>query len=87
MSESEPAALLKRYKKVVEVSHNLSSMLDLESLLKSIMEVAVDLADAEEASVLLYDQHTHRLYFETATNADSSPLLQKIFVPESSIAG
>lgn len=87
MSESESAALLKRYKKVVEVSHNLSSMLDLESLLKSIMEVAVDLADAEEASVLLYDQHTHRLYFETATNADSSPLLQKIFVPESSIAG
>jgi signal transduction histidine kinase len=87
MSDATPSRLLKLYQRVVEVSHNLASTLDLKSLLENIMEVAVDLADAEEASVLLYDQHTHRLYFETATNADSSPLLQKLFIPEESIAG
>jgi signal transduction histidine kinase len=62
-------------------------MLELEPLLKNIMDVAIDLVEAEEASILFYDQHFHRLYFETATNADSSPLLQKLFIPEESIAG
>src|SRR5512146_987011 len=87
MSEATPSRLLKRYQRVTEVSHNLASTLDLKSLLENIMDVAIDLVEAEEASVLLYDQHTHRLYFETATNADSSPVLQKLFIPEESIAG
>lgn len=87
MSDSTRTRLLKMYQRLVEVSHNLASTLDLESLLNNIMDVAVDLVGAEEASVLLYDQNTHRLYFETATNVDSSPLLQKLFVPEESIAG
>ncbi len=53
--------LLKRYLRVIDVSHNLASNLDLDSLLNNIMDVAVDLADAEQASIILYDQHTHRL--------------------------
>jgi signal transduction histidine kinase len=87
MNDTSPNHLLKQYQRVIEVSHNLASTLDLEALLKNIMDVAVDLVDAEEASVLLYDQHTHRLYFETATNLESSPMLQKLFIPEESIAG
>lgn len=87
MSDSSRNRLLKLYQRLVEVSHNLASTLDLAALLNNIMEVAVDLVGAEEASVLLYDQNTHQLYFETATNLDSSPLLQKLLVPEESIAG
>src|SRR5512138_302663 len=87
MSDASPSHLLKLYQRVVEVSHNLASTLDLKSLLENIMDVAVDLVEAEEASILLYDQHTHRLYFENATNADSSPLLHKLVIPEESIAG
>ena len=79
--------LLLQYQRLVEVSQNLTSTLELDRLLHNIMEVAVDLVEAEEASILLYDQHTHRLYFETATNMESSPSLQKLFVPEESIAG
>ena len=33
MSESEPSALLERYQKLVELSRDLTSMLDLGSLL------------------------------------------------------
>lgn len=87
MSDATASRLLKLYQRFVEVSHNLASTLDLEALLRNIMDVAVDLLDAEEASVLLYDQHTHRLYFESATNVSSLPLLQKLTVPEESIAG
>ncbi len=87
MKDASTSHLLKQYQRVVQVSHNLTSNLDLESLLKSIMDVAVDLVDAEEASIILHDPHTHRLYFETATNVESSPMLQKLFIPEESIAG
>lgn len=87
MSAISSNRLLKQYQRFVEVSHNLASTLDLEKLLHNIMDVAVDLVEAEEASILLYDQHTHRLSFETATNADSSPQLQNMTVPEESIAG
>jgi signal transduction histidine kinase len=87
MKRAASSNLLKLYKRVIQVSSDLASNLDLESLLKNIMAVAVDLVGAEEASIILYDQHTHRLYFETATNVESSPLLQKIIIPEESIAG
>ncbi len=87
MNQTPPARLLKQYQRLVEVSHSLASTLDLNALLTQIMDVAIDLVDAEEASILLYDQHAHRLYFETASNVKSSPLLQKLFVPEESIAG
>lgn len=87
MSPTTPTRLLEQYQRLVEVSHSLASTLDLSALLNQIMEVAIDLVDAEEASILLYDQHAHRLYFETASNVESSPLLQKLFVPEESIAG
>src|SRR5512133_2621222 len=86
-SDPSPSHLLHLYQRLVEASQNLASMLDLDALLNSLMNVAADLVDAEEASILLYDQHAHRLYFETTTNAARSPLLQKLFVPEESIAG
>jgi signal transduction histidine kinase len=76
-----------RYRRLVEVSHNLTSTLELSPLLTNIVEVAADLLEAEVGSILLYDQNARRLYFETATNVESSPLLQKLYVPEESIAG
>lgn len=87
MNQTSPAQLLIQYQRLIEVSHSLASTLDLNALLNQIMEVAIELVEAEEASILLYDQHAHRLYFETASNVKSSPLLQKLFVPEESIAG
>lgn len=56
-------------------------------LLARIMGAAVDLANAEQASILLYDQHAQKLYFEAATNKKALPLLQKTPVPLESIAG
>jgi signal transduction histidine kinase len=87
MKQTSPSRLLKYYKRFVDVSQSLASTLELGPLLKNIMEAGVELVEAEEASILLYDQHTHRLYFEAATNSDKSPELQTMFVPEESIAG
>jgi signal transduction histidine kinase len=87
MKSTSPNRLLKQYKRFVDVSQNLASTLELGPLLDNIMEVSVELVNGEEASILLYDQHSRRLYFEAATNSDKSPELQNLFVPEESIAG
>lgn len=87
MSIPSPERLLRQYQRLVELSLNLASTLELNTLLKNIMDVAVELVEAEEASILLYDQLSRRLYFETATNMDRSPSLQRLSVPEESIAG
>ncbi len=62
-------------------------MLDLDTLLQSIMEVAIQLTDTEAASVLLLDKKTGELYFEAATG-DRGSEIERIPVPlEGSIAG
>ncbi len=79
--------LLKRYQRLAEVMHNLASTLEIAPLLKNIMEVAVDLVEAEEASILLYDHRQHRLSFQSTTNEVALPGLKDMIVPEESIAG
>ena len=71
MSESEPAALLERYQKLIELSRDLTSMLDLSSLLDHIVGAAANLCHAEAASILLYDEIHQQLYFQAATNLDA----------------
>ncbi len=79
--------MIKQYQRLVEVMHNLASVLDLDQLLRNIMDVAVDLSEAAEASILLYDHNARKLYFESTTNSDQLEILRNIAVPEESIAG
>ena len=79
--------LLERYLRLIELSQDLTSTLDLDVLLHRIVRAAADLSDAEQASILLYDQSKRELYFEAATNLER-PVLQGLSVPlEGSIAG
>lgn len=79
--------LLERYQRLIELSRDLASTLDLNELLKRIVQAAKDLSGASEASILLYDQINPKLRFEAATNLDE-PLMRGITVPvEASIAG
>ena len=72
---------------ILEVSRSLSSTLDLETLLRLIIEVATEATDTEVASLLLLDEETGELHFEAATSANRAEL-KKIPVPlEGSIAG
>jgi signal transduction histidine kinase len=77
---------LERYQRLIELSRNLSSTLDLNQLLVRILEAAADLCEGQEASILLYDQLKNELHFEAATNL-SDPLLRGFSVPMQSIAG
>jgi signal transduction histidine kinase len=87
MSETDSQHLLDRYQRLIELSQDLASTLDLDVLLRRIVHAAADLSDAEQASILLYDQSKQELYFEATTNLEQ-PVLQGLSVPlEGSIAG
>lgn len=86
ISESQ-ASLIERYQKVMEISRDLASTLDLDVLLRRIVAAAAELCHAEQASILLYDQTKQELHFEASTNL-KAPQIRGIIVPvASSIAG
>ena len=79
--------MIERYQKVMEISRDLASTLDLDVLLRRIVAAAAELCHAEQASILLYDQNKQELYFEASTNLNQ-PQIRGLIVPvESSIAG
>jgi signal transduction histidine kinase len=87
VAEDRRAELLERYQRLSNISRDLASTLDLESLLNRIVQAAADLCHAEAASILLYDSVKNEIYFDAATNL-SEPMMRGLVVPvEGSIAG
>jgi signal transduction histidine kinase len=85
MNDIPQRTLLERYQWLIEISRDLASTLDLDILLNRIVNAAADLSNAEEASILLYDETEGELFFQAATN---EPLMRGLKVPVgSSIAG
>ncbi|MEW5871124.1 MAG: ATP-binding protein [Chloroflexota bacterium] len=87
MFETMQIPIVERYQRVLEISRDLASTLNLDTLLGRIVKAAADLCDSQAASILLYDSSKNRLYFEAATNLEE-PMRRGIEVPvENSIAG
>ena len=71
-----------------EISAVLNSTLKVKPLLNLIMDAAVEIVDAEAASVLLWDHKTNDLRFAaTTTGASGAALIGKPVPLEGSIAG
>ncbi len=87
MTEPQLNTLLDRYQRLIELSRDLASTLDLEALLDRIVQAAADLSSAEAASILLYDGANNQLYFQATTNL-ATPIMRGLIVPvDTSIAG
>lgn len=79
--------LLSRYERIFEITRQLNSTLDQQSLLRQIVRAASELTDSEDASLLLIEPASGVLYFEMALNIPSQDL-ERISVPlDGSIAG
>ena len=75
------------YLRLIDITRDLASTLDLNELLHRIVVAAAEITDAEAGSILLYDGTARRLYFQVATNIDE-PTMRGLIVPlEGSIAG
>lgn len=80
--------LLHRYQHLMEISRDLVSTFDLDTLLAHIVAVAVDLSGSEAASILLVDEANQQLYFQAASNMADLPMIRGMVVPsEGSLAG
>jgi signal transduction histidine kinase len=78
---------VERYRRVIDVSLDLASTLDLNELLKRINRLAVELTNAEASSILLYDERKNQLYFAVADKPEIEAALSSVIVPSESIAG
>ena len=76
-----------RYQRLIEISRDLASTLDLDGLLRRIAANAVELSKAETASILLYDEKNDQLYFQVVTDPENESIMRGIVVPGESIAG
>ena len=86
MAEIKTQAL-DSYLRLIEISRDLASTLDLDTLLDDIVRAAADITQAEAASIMLYDDTARQLYFQVATNIDE-PTMRGLIVPlEKSFAG
>lgn len=76
-----------RYERLMAISRQLNSTLDLGALLTRILAAATELTETEEASLLLLDPTTGELRFEAASNMTRAEM-EAIPVPMgSSLAG
>jgi signal transduction histidine kinase len=79
--------LMARYDRLMEISRQLNSTLDLGVLFNRILSAATELTDTEEASILLLDPATGELRFEAASNLTRAEM-EAIPVPmDRSLAG
>lgn len=79
--------LLRRYARLVEVTTDLASRLDLEGLLQHIVDAAKELTECEAASLLMYDAQSQQLYFEAATNELAAGVGKQTVPTDGSLAG
>lgn len=87
MNNKDQASLLERFQRLMEITQDLASTLDLNTLLARIVNAAADLCRAQAASILLYDPVKNELYFDAATNFEE-PWMKGLVVPaDSSLAG
>jgi K+-sensing histidine kinase KdpD len=78
---------LDSYLRLIEISRDLASTLDLDTLLNDIIRASVEITHSEAASILLYDDTARQLYFQVTTNLDE-PTMRGFVVPlDKSIAG
>ncbi len=80
-------ATTQRLEHLLEISRNLTSTLDLPQLLQMIVDVAIELTQSEEVSILLHDPSTGELLFKAGPVYQRDPSIQVSVPLDSSVAG
>lgn len=79
--------MLMRMERLMELSRNLASTLDLSRLLREIIQAGRELTETEACSIMLADPQSGELRFEATTNLEASALEGVIVPIDGSIAG
>ncbi|MEM6529744.1 MAG: GAF domain-containing sensor histidine kinase, partial [Chloroflexota bacterium] len=73
--------------RLMDVSAQINSTVQLDTLLATLMDTAADITNCEAASVLLWNQNTRELFFAATTSDSPVELIGKPVPLEGSIAG
>ena len=79
--------LLESYQRLIEISRDLASTLELDRLLRRITQAATDITGAGAASIILYDETAGQLRFQVATNIGPGEFRGLVIPLDGSIAG
>lgn len=79
--------LLQRYDRLLELTSEFVSTLELKTLLQLVVDAAKELTDSAAAALLLYNPQRNQLYFEAATEQLHSDDTLIAIPMENSIAG
>jgi len=74
-------------KRLLELSRNIASMVDLSSILNKITTITCELTNSQEASILLYDRTSSDLRFQAVADHKRQKLLKTSVPLEASVAG
>lgn len=79
--------LMARYERLMEISRQLNSTFDLQTLLNRIIRASTELCQTEQASILLIDPNTGELRFEASSNFTPGAMASMTVPMEGSLAG
>jgi len=79
--------LMARYERLMEITRQLNSVLDLGSLLLKIIDASIELTRTEQSSILLIDPTTGELRFEASSSLSGGAMEQIVVPMEGSLAG
>ncbi|NDJ84430.1 MAG: GAF domain-containing sensor histidine kinase [Chloroflexi bacterium] len=86
-SASKYMRLMARYERLMEISRQLNSTLNVGTLLNQIIKAATELTQTEEASIMLIDPSSGELRFEAASNMSPGAMAAVPVPMEGSLAG
>jgi K+-sensing histidine kinase KdpD len=87
VNSSDADQVIAHYQRLIEISQQLNSTLDLGALLKKIISAARELTNTEAASIMLIEPSTGDLRFEIASNIAVQDMEEIIIPKGSGIAG
>lgn len=79
--------LMARYERLMEISRQLNSTLDVGTLLSRIIRASTELTTTEQASILLVDPSSGELRFEASSNLTAGAMASMPVPMEGSLAG
>ena len=80
LDRDEALRYVKRFQVLLEINANINSTMDLEALLKTIIEVAATVMDAEASSLALREVNTGELVFHLASG-ESGQTVESLRLP------
>lgn len=79
--------LMARYERLMEITRQLNSVLDLHTLLLRIIDASIELTRTEQSSILLIDPATGELHFEASSSLSGGAMAEIVVPMEGSLAG